>query len=543
MQVETFHWKRERRLAEDYIHRFAQVAERFDLNPWNHSSWTERAEWLDQHSASRADRDQLAAALEAYYSKFGNSAAVLQNIERLRDDRALVVIGGQQAGLFTGPLYVIHKAITILQTAKQMAETLNRPVIPIFWIAGEDHDFDEVNHTYVLSPQSSVEKIKMDHPTGLRSSVSQIPVGQEQWTSVLEQLDRVLMNTEFKPRIMDKLRQITQNADTLVEHFSGILDWLFGEFGLVQVSSDDPGLRRLESPMLARIIKENRALYRAFSDGSEQVAALGFHLQAEMAPDQANLFLIHEKERTALFAADGGFADRKGALFFTTEALLDMATSKPEYMSNNVLTRPLMQDYVFPVLSTILGPGEIAYWGQTREAFHLLDMSMPIILPRLEFTLLEGTLQKHLQKFQFTFEDVVCRFEQKKEQWLNDQDTLRLEEHFAEVKEHFNALYQPVIDTIATINPGLKQLGETNTQKIMEQIHFLETRSIEAFRSKFESSVRQLERIQLSVLPMDKPQERVYNVLGYLNKYGNGWLRELILTPLEADGLHHIVYL
>ena len=109
----------------------------------------------------------------------------------------------------------------------------------------------------------------------------------------------------------------------------------------------------------------------------------------------------------------------------------------PDQLSNNVMSRPLMQEYLFPVLATVLGPGEIAYWALTKQAFEQFHMRMPIVVPRMEFTLIEGTIKKQMDKYELTLTDVLERFDEKKQAWLDAQDTLQLNDRFEAVKESF----------------------------------------------------------------------------------------------------------
>ncbi len=541
MLLETYHWKQNQPLSEDYLHHFSRVRELFEYDPWDDDSLRQRAAWLDRREGLKADRERLSAVLQEYNRKVGNAVEAVNAARLLGDEQTLAVVGGQQAGLFTGPLLVIYKAITLIQTAKRASAKLNRPVVPVFWIAGEDHDFDEVNHIYYLAADLSVQKIKLDHTSGVRTSISRLQIRPSDWEDALRQMDHALMDTEFKPGIMQTLRAIGEQSATLVDYFARVMAWLFGSHGLVLIDSDDPAVRRLESPMFSRLIEEHQLVNEALLEGKNKVEALGYVPQAAVRDDQANLFVFHNEERVLLQSVKDGFTDRKGDLFFSGRQLAELAQTSPERLSNNALTRPLMQEFLFPVLCTILGPGEIAYWGLTRAAFRAVGMKMPVIVPRLEFTLLEGTIQKHMRKYELSFDDVVNRYEEKKNGWLDSRDTMRLEDRFSEVKRQFRELYKPVLEAVAEINPGLRKLGETNMEKIIEQIGFLEARSKDAFQSQFEASIRQLERIRQSVAPMGKRQERVYNVFAYLNKYGNGWLEQLTLTDTETDGLHRIV--
>ncbi|RKN86904.1 bacillithiol biosynthesis cysteine-adding enzyme BshC [Paenibacillus ginsengarvi] len=542
MRVETFRQKPAQPITRDYIYEFSSVASLYEYNPWSETSDRERAEWLDREARPQADRDELVRTLLAYNEQIGNGAAAASHIEALRDRNTLVVTGGQQAGLFTGPLLVMFKAITVINEARQASERLGRKVIPLFWIAGEDHDLDEVNHTFVLNETLAAQKIKLGAGPDKKSSVSQWSVPPEAWEDALSQLEQVLMNTEFKPELMERIRAITSASDTLTEQFARTMAWLFGEFGLVLIDSDDPQLRKLEADMFQSIVRRQGELDDTLLRAKGRLEDRGYKAQVELQPGQAHLFVYHEGERLLLGRQGERFTDRKGAASFTEQELLELAEHTPERLSNNVMTRPLMQDYLFPVLSVVLGPSEIAYWGLLREAFGLFGLKMPILVPRYEFTLLEGTIQKQMNKFGLQFEDVVLRLDEKQEQWLAAQGSIQVEELFAEAKTKFAELYAPVVASVAGINPGLGKLGETNRQKIVEQIEFLEAKAAEGFRAQHESALRHWERIRMSVLPGGKPQERVYNVFQYVVKYGGGWLRELAGTPLDRDGSHHIVY-
>ncbi|SHE10448.1 Uncharacterized protein conserved in bacteria [Chlamydia abortus] len=540
MKLEPYERKAGQPLAEDYEHHFERVRDIYEYNVWDETSWERRAAWLDQPRLS-ANRTELVHNLIRYNDKLGNEPESFESLELLRRPETLVIVGGQQAGLFTGPLLVIYKAATIIQAARHAAERLNRPVVPVFWIAGEDHDFDEVNHTYVLTQQMQVQKLKLDNPSGGRTSVSRLVI--DNWEDALTQLDHSLIDTEFKAPLLEKLMELAGKSSTLSEFFGRIMAWLFGKHGLVLLDSDDPGIRKLEGPMFARLLEKHAEVNKAALSGSEQVKNLGYIPQAEAHPDSAHLFVFEENgERVLLYRGGDGLTDRKQERRYDLAQLVELASQSPERFSNNVMTRPLMQDYLLPVLGAVLGPGEIAYWGMTRPIFDTMGMQMPILLPRREHTLLEGTIQKHMDKFGLTLDDVQHRFEEKKQEWLREKDELRLEERFAEVKEQFSKLYRPLLETVGSINPGMAKLGQANEQKILEQIEFLETRSTEASLAQHEAAIRQLERIRLTLFPLGRSQERVYNIFSYLNKYGTDWLDELVRQPLSLRPVHSIIY-
>ncbi|MFK7693390.1 bacillithiol biosynthesis cysteine-adding enzyme BshC [Paenibacillus sp. HJGM_3] len=542
MRIEPYIGQPGQPLARDHKERFASVAQLYAYDPQDPQTIQRRADWLDTAGRPQADRSALADTLRRYNETIGNAPEALEAIEALRDPRTLAVVGGQQAGLFTGPLLVMYKAITALQAARAASERLNRRVVPVFWIAGEDHDWDEVNHTHVLTDALSIHKIKLATVPEKRGPVSDVLVSREDWLAAIDELEGMLMNTEFKGPLLNQVRQACMESDTLSLGFARLLAQWFGAYGLILVDSADPALRQLEAPMFRRLVEGERELSACLMATQTLMQELGYKPQAEVRPDNANLFVLQDGERLLLSCEDGLYTDKRGELRLTRDQLLQLAEAEPERLSNNVMTRPLMQDYLLPVLSAVLGTSEIAYWGLLRPAFEQFGLQMPILTQRLEFTLVEGTLQKQMNKYDLQFEDVLLRYEEKKQAWLAGLGSTELAERFADAKLRFTDMYKPIVDTIGALNPGMRKLGETNLQKIVEQIEFLETRANEAFASQFDTALRHWERLYVSLAPQGKPQERVYNALMYLVKYGDGWLKELIDMPLSPDDTHRIVY-
>lgn len=544
--MQAIAWNRQtgQPLTDAYLQQKAEAVHLYGAHYRNAEAWSDRAAYLDAGQAPRADRTALVQALRLFNEQAGSGPAAMSNIERLADPSALVVIGGQQAGLWTGPLLVYYKALTIAKTASEASERLGRTVVPVFWIAGEDHDFEEVNHIYTLSSDMKLDKLKLQHPAGGVDSVSKLVIDPAVWEEQLQQLEASLMPTDFKPGLMDKLRTISTSSKTLTEAFARMAAWLFQSLGIVLMDAADPNIRRLESAMFQRLIEHNNALSEAVQRSKRAVEEAGFAPQAEASSQSAHLFTSRPGRRTLLYRdGQGGFVDRKNELRYSKQELLEWAAQSPELLSNNVMTRPLMQDYLFPVLAAVLGPSEIAYWAMTRDAFTVFGMQMPLLVPRIGFTLVEGTVSKNMTKYGLTMEDVFTRLEEFKQEWLRSQDTLKLDERFETVRAEFRRLYEPLLSDLSGLNPGLTKLGAANMDKIMEQLRYMEQKASDASESQFDAAIRQFGRIGMSLLPGGKPQERVYNITAYLNKYGEDWLSTLAEVPLDEDAVHYICYL
>lgn len=533
-------------LAESYLSDYEAVEHLYGGGyPANERSWTARLQWLDQTEHLRAGRKELVSRLREYNERLNPEAAVMSSLSRLEQPGTVVIAGGQQSGLFTGPLLVIYKAATIIKAAERAASLLGRDVVPVFWIAGEDHDWDEVNHTYVLSPSLEVSRIRIPREEGRRGPVSHTTVSEEEWNHAATELERLLPDSEFKADLLQKLRDTLAVSGSLTDAFARLLGTWFGKYGLILLDSADPALRRLEAPMFEAMIRSNDELESAYHAASKEIAAQGFHPQAEVAEGGANLFYVFEGERLLLFKREGRFVDRKGLVSFTPNELLDELHSHPERFSNNVLTRPVMQDYLLPVLGSVLGNGEIAYWALTGKAFELLQLRMPILLPRMSFTVMDDKLQKHMDKYGLTWEDVMDHavFDRIKAAWLARQDQLRLVEQFEDMKRAFAGMYDPLIGQLGSVEKGLLKLGGANKAKIIEQMDFMQTRVRDALERSNETGLRHFDRIELTLFPQRKPQERVFNIFAYLNRYGFDWIDRLMEVPYDMMGHHRMIYM
>ncbi|WP_019636244.1 bacillithiol biosynthesis cysteine-adding enzyme BshC [Paenibacillus fonticola] len=531
-------------LAESYIADYGAVEHLFGENPLIEGSWAARLQWLDQTEHLRVERRELVKRLRQYNEQHNPDAAVMESLHKLEQPGTAVISGGQQSGLFTGPLLVIYKAVTLIKAAEQASSQLGRDVVPVFWIAGEDHDWGEVNHTYVHSPDLEVCRIRIPREEGRRGPVSLTEVSKEEWETAAGELEQLLPDTEFKAELLLQLKQILTASTSLTEAFAKMLGAWFGKYGLVLLDSADPQLRQLEIPLFQTMIERNNELELAYHSASKEIMSQGYDPQAEVAEGGANLFYISEGERLLLFKREGRFVDRKGLVSFTPEELISELHRFPERFSNNVLTRPIMQDYLLPVLGSVLGNGEIAYWGLTGQAFELLNFRMPLLLPRMSFTVVDGTVAKHMDKYGLTWEDVkdADELQNIKAAWLAEQDQLQLQAQFEKVKADFATLYDPLIGQLGRVEKGLLKLGDTNKAKIIEQMEFLQARVNDALERSSATGLRHFELIESSLFPLRKPQERVFNIYAYFNRYGTDWIDRLMEVPYELMGQHRMIY-
>lgn len=530
-------------MAADYGKNLEKLKPFYHFYPRDSVSTFHRMEWLDQSDKLRVNRDRIADALLAYNRTVGAGEKTLQHIAELRDKKAVCVIGGQQAGLMAGPMYTVYKAISIIQWAHQERQRTSRPVIPIFWIAGEDHDWEEVNHLYMKDKHGQPVKIKWPKTDYRRLSISHHVIDQADATAFIDQVFELIPDSLCKMEIKAKLMEAASSSTTFADFFARWMVWLFKEEGLVVVDAADPVIRQLEAPFFEKLIIHNEDLHRTVELQSDGLVKAGYAPAVALEPDDAHLFIYENDERLLLKRDGKNFSTKNGGYRYTREELLFIAQSQPERLSTNVFFRTLMQEYLFPTLHTVLGPSEVAYWGMFGAAFERLHMKMPVIQPRFGVTLVESYEKKWMEHYGIEFVQIPEGLQKWEDQILLEAGSEHWKYEFRKVRQAFLQTYEPLIHKIVEQDPGLSGLAASNMEKIIGQIGFLEQKVDQSLVRVKDTELHRLDRIQASIWPLGRPQERVYPLVYYLSRYGmDGW-KQMKQYPWNLSAPHHLVYL
>ncbi len=337
-------------------------------------------EQRDELAGRRYDRETLRSVLEAQNRRFFAAPAALANIARLSDPRSTVVIGGQQAGLFGGPLYTAHKALTVLSLAARLEGQLGQPVVPVFWIASEDSDLAEVDRASVLGRDGRLRELRLPGDENAKLPVSQVRLG-EGISALLEDLAATLPESQFTPEILGALRAAYAPGRSYPAAFGAWMASLFSEKGLVLVDPSEPGLKRIALPLFEREIAEKSPVSRAMREQTRLLERAGYPPQIELREGMLTLF-FQNPAREAIAVRDDGFELRASARRFTNGDLTALLKKSPEHFSPNAALRPLFQDSLFPTLAMVLGPSEIAYWAQLPLAYRAMGIPMPGAFPQ-----------------------------------------------------------------------------------------------------------------------------------------------------------------
>ncbi|MCY8643783.1 bacillithiol biosynthesis cysteine-adding enzyme BshC [Bacillus haynesii] len=524
--------------VRDYINGKKEMEPFFDYGLSN-ESWSVR---LDDLSSRTYDRDSLADYLLDYHSKF-QSASMNETIERLRDPKSVVVVGGQQAGLLTGPLYTIHKIVSILVFAKQKEQELNVPVIPVFWIAGEDHDLEEINHVHI-SEGRKVKKHKLPQSHWKKSQAAKTALDVEKAEKWLDGIFASFEETEYTKDLLGHLRRCLRQSLSFTDFFEWLVADMFAQDGLILLNSGDPGIRALEARFFRQLLNKNDELTDSVKRQQEFMKQLGYTPIIEGAAKHANLFYEHDGERFLIEKENGAFFIKELHLQWSEAELCDLICQKPEVFSNNVVTRPLMQEYLLPTLAFIAGPGEINYWGELKGAFQVMGYKMPPVVPRLQVTFLERHIEKKLGERGIELRESIEKGARaKKEQYFEDKVPSGFTDSVKQAKEKIENVHSAVRAEALEIDGSLGPLLEKNAGFIQDQLEFLEKTVIRRIEEKENYILRDFDKIQTSIKPLDAPQERIWNIVYYLNKYGPNFLEKYKDLPYSFQNMHQVVKL
>ncbi|MCL6581548.1 MAG: bacillithiol biosynthesis cysteine-adding enzyme BshC [Firmicutes bacterium] len=544
-------------LASDYIHAYGRVARLYDYSPHDPAAYLRRAAELE---AFPGDRDTLARRLVAYGERLGAPPASLAMAARLADPGAVVVIGGQQPGVLTGPLYTFWKAATILQLAKALRSRLgpSRPVVPVFWIGAEDHDLGEVASLVVQKPGGEIVRLAYDPGPGfpVRTSVGFLPA----WPAaepLLRDLEQTFWPTEFRDRVLDLLRSTARASADLGEWFGRLLLHLFGAEGLVVANPLEPEIRALEAPLLEAAVRESESVSALLAEAAETVTGLGYPPQVEVDPASANLYLYRGTERVLLrrravegagvrFVAGTGPEER----VLTGAELTSLARSSPQSLSTNVVLRPLAQDTVFPVLAYVGGPGEISYFGLFGPVYRHLGRRLPVIYPRPNVTLVEPAVGRHLARSGLSPEQALDlkTLGDARSRYLAEVDPVGIDDLFARLVRSVRQAYAELSPSLARLDPSLSELAAKNLGRVTAEIEWLRGKAWQQHRQNCREAVARYAAIETSFRPLGDYQERVFNIFAFLAKYGPDLAPRLVGTPLVPPDLtvearHRFVHL
>jgi bacillithiol synthase len=455
-----------------------------------------------------------------FFEDAGNKK-VLDNIDLLQNDNTFTITTGHQLNIFTGPLYFIYKIISAIKYTENLKLAFpSFDFVPVYWMASEDHDFEEINHINVWG-----EKITWN------TQVSG-PVGRldpSPLKDCIEELAKVLERDKKGPELLQLFRDAYLNHKTLAGATRYLVNALFKDEGLVIIDGDDPGFKKVLVPVLEHDIFNNSV----FNVLQETLEALGKNYKLPVSPREINVFYLNENSRKRVVFENGTFKEWEGNKSWTENELRDEINQHPENFSPNVVLRGMYQELILPNLAYIGGNNEIAYWLELREAFQQENVFFPQLLVRDSALIVGKKAAKDIQALKLEVADFFLKFEDLKFKFYQSNEL----DHPAEKDaEEIIVLYDRIrrnvqglpADLVANI---VKQLNP-QSREVRRWKNDIHNKQLELQ----EKNISKLEKLYNNFFPEGEFQERHDNFIPYYLKYGKEWFKMLksACNPLLA---------
>ena len=540
MKLESVSVEYSNPLVNRYLNNFPEAAHLYEHDPGDPASFINRYQVImrDYH----IDRKEMVRILKEYNYKLQCGDKTRENLEKLAADSATVVITGQQAGVFTGPLYAIYKAVTAVQLAGELTVHIGRDVIPMFWVAAEDHDFAEINHIDLTDKEKNIARLRLDYDPQGRYSAGHIPVSEAVFRLIGE-LKESTTPSEWKDGLINKLTEQAHASDNLAEWFARIMTWLFQEHGLVMINPQDRQLRRLWSGAFQEFLSKSEQVSEMLKAGAERVRRLGSEPQVKKEEANVNMFIYVKGERLPLLRSGNVYTIRGGEEQWSLEELLEVARETPELLSPNVVLRPVAQDILLPIMAYVAGPGEISYYALYRDIYRIFNQQMPVIYPRVNITVIEKGIAKNMAKYGVEFNAGPGGLHRKRQEQLENRDILGIDVLFDAYTTEIETSFREFAEKIIVIDKELDRHGNESLHKILHQLEYFRKKTHKYHRKSCDTLIKRFDRLESQIFPRNNWQERVFNIFPYLFKYGPDFMNDLIQLPLLADNRHKLLYL
>ncbi len=456
-------------------------------------------------------REILVSVLKNQYKNVETDELVLSNVKSLGEKNTFTVTTGHQLNLFTGPLYFIYKIIHTINLAEKLRkEFTDCNFVPVYWMATEDHDFDEINY---FNFKSSKFQWKTGTKTG---AVGRLQT--DELNDVFEKFSRVAENSVNAQKLKKLFKKAYYKKYSLAEATRVLVNELFGKYGLVILDADNVSLKKQFSPFIADEFL-NQTSYKEVSKTIEKFAN-GYKIQVN--PREINLFYLNKNLRERIVLKDGMYFVNNTDLSFTKDEILRELTKNAERFSPNVIMRPLYQEAILPNLAYIGGGGELAYWLQLKAYFDTVKIPFPILLLRNSVLLASGKQLEKLKKLEITLEDIFLKQEVLITKKVKELSKIKID--FTPQRTYLKKQFDDLKFLASQTDKSF--LGAVNAQekKQLNGIDKLEKRLIKAQKKKLVAIVDRIIKIQNELFPNQSLEERTRNFSDYYLELGENFI-------------------
>ncbi|MDZ7715378.1 MAG: bacillithiol biosynthesis cysteine-adding enzyme BshC [Balneolaceae bacterium] len=523
-------------LFKTYVSDFEKLTSFYETNPFSETDIESRISSFDFSN----DRSTSISLLRRINKTYNVHEEALKNLDRLKEKDALAIVTGQQLGVYSGPLYTILKTISTIHLANKIEKKTGKPVVPVFWLADEDHDYEEIRSIAVINGDNP-QTFSLPAKNGALP-----PVAEMQYSSAINKLKEEVKEAQFNTDFTDKLWEVLDRnfaEGKRFDHaFGGFIADLFSKHGLVIAGSNHPEIKQMTRECMKSAIAQADKIRTALQ---EQTDAISKKFSQQVTLYDSNLFYLDEDSGRVKISRNGDGWKTDSGQEWTSDELIAEIDETPELFSPNVFLRPVMQDQMLPTLGYVAGPGEIAYYGQMKTFYHQFDMKMPVIFPRLSATLIEPAIDRIMGEVPFEMQEFGQRIEDLESQFVERTEQTDIEAVFDSWQGNIESVSEKPISNIAQIDPTLEAAAEKAHQVFSNELDKLKGKVYRSVKAQEETQLKRIRRIQNHLFPNRTLQERTISGIYFMNKYGNDiWDRVLDSLDSEDDFANHkLIYL
>jgi bacillithiol synthase len=461
----------------------------------------------------KIDRNLLLEVLKKQYTQ--SNINLPDTIELLADEHTFTVCTGHQLCLFTGPLYFIYKVITTINLAESLKQKYSEyNFVPIYWMASEDHDFEEIKSINLFGKKASWENLNAKGAVGKLNTNS--------LSELINELATILGDSERSKELIQLFTDAYLKQNNLANATRFLVDYLFKQYGLVILDGDDAQLKQSFSAMLEDDILNNTN-FKLVEQTITELNKMG--VKQQVAPREINCFYLKDNLRERIVFESSKFKVQSLEVSFTKEQLLTELKKYPERFSPNVVTRPLYQQIILPNLAYVGGPGEIAYWLEYKAMFDYHKVSFPVLMPRNFALLTDEKLNQQIKKLGFEVSDIFKDTEDLIKEFVakNADTDLTLKGQ----EEKITAIFNEIATKAIAVDVTLKGSVEAELQKTLNALKNMETKILRSEKQKQETNINQIKKLKEKFLPESILQERYENFSPYYLKVGQSFIQNL----------------
>jgi bacillithiol synthase len=476
-------------------------------------------------------RSTLVSALRPYAEKLKAPKAVFKNLEKLEHPESRAVVTGQQAGLLLGPNYTLSKAITAINLAKELS-TEEKPVVPIFWVASQDHDVAEVNHAYLFDMHEELKRLELPLPENI--SVGRIALDAHWLSQIIQEIKSLNFPEHHRQDVIGLLERTASRATTFADWFAAILFELLGEQGLIIVNPMEAEVAKLFKPILEAELSRPEVSSQAINKAGENLREAGYEPQLHRAEGATNLFLEENGLRHLLRVEGKHFFTEANR--YTIDELKTRLNEDPTSITPAAGLRPITQDAILPTAINVLGPGELRYFAQLKGVCETHGVAMSLTWPRATMTVLEPPVVRIMEKFELTSADIQNLATHK------DDLLLKLHGHansFDETLAGLESSLEKLLADVSEIDPTLQGSVERSGKYFHKTLEILKSKTVKALKNRDNIYTQQFRRLEQHLLPIGEPQERLISPFSFFLKFGIKPVMNLFLS-LPTKGNHEL---